>query len=289
MFATLVGGIYTVAGGRVEFSAGFGTGAHGFAMMVVWGGLAVLAIVSFFDDALSLAPLWRLLVQIGVAAAIVKAVADLGVWQTAFAVLLMVWMVNLYNFMDGMDGFAAGMAVVGFGALSVVAKLQGAEAPAEGCAIVAGAALGFLFINFPPARLFMGDLGSTLLGALAGLMLLVFHQEGILPVWLGILIFSPFVVDATVTLIRRVLRGERFWEAHRQHYYQRLVRRGWGHRKTVLAEYVLMALTASSAVIANGLPLRLQWAIIGVWVLIYAVLMYAIDRTEPKENEAAPV
>ncbi len=251
-----------------------------------------IGLVSLYDDWRGVRASWRLLVQFA-AAVLILASRDwfygAPVWCTVAGVMFLVWSVNLYNFMDGMDGFAAGMSVAGFSALALAAWIGGEHMMATGPALVASACLGFLLVNFPPARIFMGDLGSTVLGALAGIALLAFHANGVLPVWLGILIFSPFVVDATVTLIRRVLRGERFWEAHRQHYYQRLVQRGWGHRKTVLVEYVLMALTASSAVIANGLPLRWQWAIIGVWVLIYAVLMYAIDRTEPKENEAAPV
>jgi len=252
--------------------------------------LLTIGLVSLYDDWRGVRVSWRLLVQFA-AAALILASRDwfygAPVWHLVGGVLFLVWSINLYNFMDGMDGFSAGMSVAGFSALALSAWMAGEHAMATGPALVASACLGFLLVNFPPARIFMGDLGSTVLGTLAGIALLAFHANGVLPVWLGILIFSPFVVDATVTLIRRVLRGERFWEAHRQHYYQRLVQRGWGHRKTVLAEYVLMALTASSAVIANGLPLRWQWAIIGVWVLIYAVLMYAIDRTEPKENEAA--
>jgi len=251
--------------------------------------LCLLGAVSFLDDRMGVSTFLRLLVHLVSAMLIVS---GLGMFQASlflFGVAFLSWMINLYNFMDGMDGFAGGMTVFGFGTLSIVAVLHGELFLAVASAIIVCSCAGFLVHNFPPARLFMGDLGSTLLGAIAGLMLLLFHRVGALPIWLGILVFSPFVVDATATLVRRVLRRERFWEAHRKHYYQRLVQRGWGHRKTVLAEYLLMALTASSAVIANGLPLRWQWAIISVWILIYAVLMYAIDRTEPKENEAAPV
>ncbi len=254
--------------------------------------LAVLAAVSFIDDRRHIAPGWRLLVQIAVAVVLAGQVygdAGAGFLVWPLLVLFLVWMINLYNFMDGMDGFAAGMAVAGFGTLALIAGWQGAFWLSGVCGVVAAAALGFLVMNFPPARLFMGDLGSTLLGAMAGVMLLLFHREGILPVWLGGLVFSPFIVDATVTLVRRILRGERFWEAHRQHYYQRLVRRGWGHRKTLLAEYALMLASAASAVAANGLPPGWQWGIIGAWSMIYAMLMIAVDRTEPEENEAAPV
>ena len=95
-------------------------------------------------------------------------------------------------------------------------------------------------LQLPAGRLFLGDTGSTALGFLAAAGSLWGSQAGLFPFWAALWVFSPFIVDATVTLLRRLVCGERIWEAHRSHYYQRLVLLGWGHRRTVLAEYVLM-------------------------------------------------
>ena len=135
-------------------------------------------------------------------------------------------MTNLYNFMDGMDGLAGGMGVFGFGFLGLAGWLHGDTGFAVQSWVIAAAALGFLRFNFPPAQIFMGDAGSTVFGFLAAVFILQAQRRGLLPVWCGILIFSPFVVDATVTLIRRVLRGDAIWIAHRSHYSQRLVTLG---------------------------------------------------------------
>jgi UDP-N-acetylmuramyl pentapeptide phosphotransferase/UDP-N-acetylglucosamine-1-phosphate transferase len=98
------------------------------------------------------------------------------------------------------------------------------------CAGVAAAAAGFLCFNFHPARIFMGDVGSVPLGFTAGALGLVGWRSGAWPLWFPLLVFAPFILDATVTLLRRALRGEKVWQAHRSHYYQRMVQMGLGHR-----------------------------------------------------------
>jgi UDP-N-acetylmuramyl pentapeptide phosphotransferase/UDP-N-acetylglucosamine-1-phosphate transferase len=150
---------------------------------------------------------------------------------------------------------------------------------AFGCTVIVVACAGFLLLNFPPAKLFMGDAGSTVLGLLSGVVMLQAHIEGILPVWLGALVFSPFIVDASVTITVRILRRERFWQAHKSHYYQRIVESGWGHRKTVLAEYALMAGCCAAAILAAGLPLAGQSVIIGLCAVIYATLIWIVSRS----------
>ncbi len=191
--------------------------------------------------------------------------------------LLIVWMTNLYNFMDGMDGFAGGMAVFGFGGTGLVAFLAGDAHFAALCWVIAAAAAGFLVINFPPARIFMGDSGSSVLGFVAAGLSLWAEQRRLFPLMVPVLIFSPFIVDATVTLLRRAARGERVWQAHRSHYYQRLVQLGWGHRRTVLAEYGLMALCLISATLYVRLPALGQWFVIVFWVVSYVGLAVSIE------------
>lgn len=195
------------------------------------------------------------------------------------SVLFIVWMINLYNFMDGMDGLAGGMAVIGFGALGLLAY-GGNTSFAALCWAVAAAAGGFLFGNFPPARIFMGDTGASVLGLMAAALSLWGDKAGLFPLWVAVLVFSPFVVDATVTLFRRAWQGERIWEAHCSHYYQYLVQLGWGHRKTVLIEYGLMILCAASAVLHVQLSVSAQWITIAVWTIVYVGSILAIEQTD---------
>jgi len=211
-------------------------------------------------------------------------------WPAALSVvvtlLFIVWMTNIYNFMDGMDGFAGGMAVFGFGGLGLLGSMAGDPAFALVAWIIAAAAAGFLVFNFPPARIFMGDVGSAGLGFLASALTLWGAQRGLFPVWAAMLLFGPFIVDATVTLIRRLLRGERIWRAHRTHYYQRLVQSGWGHRKTVLWEYGLMLLSLLGAIFAVRAGVEGQWVIILGLGAVYLAAMLWIDRYAPMPGKS---
>ncbi len=218
--------------------------------------------------------LWRSLDLPGVDWAFPAALA----W--ALTLLYVVWMINLYNFMDGMDGFAGGMALFGFAALAVLGWRGGEPLYAIACACVAAAAAGFLTRNFPPARIFLGDLGSSILGLLAAGFSLWGAGLGLFPLWVAWLAFSPFIVDATWTLIQRLLKGERVWEAHRSHHYQRLVLAGWGHRKTVLRGYLVMIGAAACAVAAPTLSPPDQWTLIGAWAGIYLLIHARVHLAE---------
>ena len=200
------------------------------------------------------------------------------------SMLFLIWMINLYNFMDGMDGFAAGMAVIGFGTFAVLGYLASNPDFVMLNLMIVAAAAGFLCFNFPPARIFMGDTGSSLLGLLAGGISIWGARAGVFPFWVALLVFSPFIVDATVTLLRRLGRGERVWQAHKSHYYQRLVQSGWGHKKTVLHEYVLMLACGLSALLAQQLNTQGQVALILFWCLAYPLLMIGVHRMEQKNK-----
>jgi len=201
------------------------------------------------------------------------------------SVLFVVWTINLYNFMDGMDGFAAGMAVIGFAALALIGFVYGDGWSYGGVSlVVAAAALGFLTVNFPPARIFMGDVGSSTLGLAVAAVILWGSALGYFELWLGVLIFSPFYIDATVTLVRRILGGEKFWQAHRSHYYQRLVQFGWGHRRTTVAEYLLMLACASTAYFATGVARSYHLWIALFWICVYAGFMWMIGYAEKRKE-----
>ncbi|HEX6828590.1 MAG TPA: glycosyltransferase family 4 protein [Burkholderiales bacterium] len=244
-------------------------------------GLALaLAALSFADDLRSLPIGVRLACQLGAAGAFTALnLAPLPHPLWALPVVLgIVWVANLYNFMDGSDGLAGGMAVIGFGALALAAVQGGDLGIATLCAVLVGATLGFLVLNFPPARVFMGDAGSVPLGFLAAALGYLGWGRGLWPAWFPVLVFSPFVVDATVTLIRRALRRERFWEAHKQHYYQRMVQIGLGHTRTAYIEYALMLAAGGSALVALRLDGRSQWILVAAWAVAYALLMALFDR-----------
>lgn len=212
---------------------------------------AVLVLVSFADDRHGLSTGLRFAIHFVAAAALV-ALAGLP-WLLALPVaVLTVWMTNLYNFMDGSDGLAGGMALSGFGACALAALSAGQADLAVVAAALAGGAAGFLRFNLHPARVFMGDAGSIPLGFMAAALGLEGALRGAWAPWFVPVVFAPFIVDASVTLARRMLRGERFWQAHREHFYQRLVRSGFGHARTAWFSYALMALCAACALVARA-------------------------------------
>jgi len=203
------------------------------------------------------------------------------------AVLALMWFTNLYNFMDGSDGLAGGMAVAGFGAYATAALQSGNSGIAIASAGTAAAALGFLVFNFHPARVFMGDSGSIPLGFLAGAVGLAGWRDGLWPLWFPVLAFAPFVADASVTLARRMLRGERFWQAHRTHFYQRLVQLGWGHRRTALAAYALMLLCVVVALAVRSASVALQVGALTGCALVLALAGASVDAAWRRHQQGA--
>jgi len=256
----------------------------------------VISIVSLMDDRRGLPIAVRFGVHLLAAALLViglgevlppTAVPMLGViswgWIAApFTVVFLVWMANLYNFMDGMDGFAGGMTVIGCGLLgylgwqahhpviSVIATLQSA------------AAAGFLVHNFPPAKIFMGDVGSVSTGFLAAALIVLGCRDRVFDLWVPLIVFSPFILDATVTLVRRALRHEKVWEAHRDHYYQRLALSGWGHRRTVLVEYGVMALCGGLALLYQYASEEWRLVVLGFWGVLFLSLAIAVKGVEQR-------
>jgi len=241
--------------------------------------MLALAAISYVDDRRGLPVALRFGAHVGAAVAFVwNTHSDATWWYVLPIVVGMVWMINLYNFMDGSDGLAGGMALFGFFGYGVAASISGATQLAEMSFTVASASLAFLCFNYHPARLFLGDVGSITIGFLAAALGLQGWVTGLWPWWFPPLVFLPFVADATVTLLRRLLRGEKVWQAHREHYYQRLVRMGWGHRRTALVEYCLMAASGGSALALLHASSRVQVAALILWCALLAALMLIIDR-----------
>ena len=270
--------------------SGPGSGpAYGWVLL----GVFPIVCVSFADDLRPISPAVRIVAHLAAGGCVVLSglpaegiafpggLLELGtVAGPVFTVLFVAWVVNLYNFMDGVDGLAGGMAVIGFTTLATLCASGGTAPIVAASLVVAAASLGFLVFNFPPAKIFMGDLGSSLLGFLAVVGMLWAERAASVPLWVSVLVFSPFIVDASVTLVRRTLAGEKPWQSHRGHFYQRLVLLGWGHRKTVVREYALMLVCAVSAVVAQRVSAGVQTGLLGAWVAGYAVLILAVTGLE---------
>lgn len=274
-----VGGIAIIAG----ILSGWVLLIHYWAWWIVLPMLG-LFMLSLVDDVRKLPVKTRLLAHIA-AALIVLAGAGLPWLWMLPALLYIVWMTNLFNFMDGSDGLAGGMALFGFSFYGIAGLMHDNQAFAMMNFAIGAAALGFLYHNFHPARVFMGDAGSIPLGFLAAAFGVWGWQQGYWPAWFPILVFSPFVVDASATLFKRALRGERPTEAHRDHYYQRLIRMGWGHRNTAITEYALMLGAGASALWGISLDTPGQLNLLAWWLAVYLGLAIWVDRRWRQHQE----
>jgi UDP-N-acetylmuramyl pentapeptide phosphotransferase/UDP-N-acetylglucosamine-1-phosphate transferase len=229
--------------------------ATGAVLLPLLAGGAVAAVVGLVDDASELSPWLKLSGQ-----SVAVGVACLWLANGTPWVVLSVWALvllthmNFFNFMDGSDGLAGGLAVLASGGLALLAWDIGATAPASIALVLTAAAGGFLTLNHPPASIFMGDTGSQFLGFALGFIALhlTLSELGLLP---PLMVLGPFIFDATVTLGRRALAGERVWRAHRTHLYQRLIGHGYSH-------------------------LRVAWIYYG-WTLLVTGLAWVVPRTSP--------
>ncbi|MGH7295758.1 MAG: glycosyltransferase family 4 protein [Polyangiaceae bacterium] len=251
-------------------------------------GAAAIAVLGFVDDVRPLPAVARLVVQVGVTTVVLGAVlggGELGVaaglrlplarsWVLPCAVLFVVGTTNIYNFMDGMDGLAATQTMSAGVALAAASAASGQVDVALVALVIAAACAGFFVHNAPPATIFLGDAGSTSLGFTFGTLAFVAAARpspvpiGVVPVAL-----APFLLDGAFTILRRVRRGERVWQAHRSHLYQRAVASGLTHRNVlvVYAAWCAVSTTAALqvarsdatatlvAVLAALLPLGLTW------------------------------
>ena len=246
----------------------------------VWVGILILFLVSIMDDIFNL-PIWsRLLVHcISAIFVSIAILFDVHGWLiVTIAAFLILWMTNLYNFMDGSDGLAGGMALFGFGFYGLAALIGESEIFAMINFSISAAAIAFLCFNFYPARVFMGDTGSIPLGFLAAVLGILGWTNGLWPAWFPLLVFSPFIVDASITLVKRGIRGKRIWQAHREHYYQKLVKGSFGHRTTALLWYALMFFVGTSALWAVQQEIIIQFGTGIVWSIVYLILIIICEQ-----------
>lgn len=216
---------------------------------------ALVALIGWLDDHGHVNARWRLLVHFLSSALIVYSLGglpplvflgleqDLGWIGHILAVIALVWLLNLYNFMDGIDGIASIEAVTASGLGAVVLATLGTSVwLVQLHWLMAVCVLGFLVWNFPPARIFMGDAGSGFLGLMVGALTLASSHVAPQMLWVWLIMLGVFVVDATFTLIRRLLRGDKVYEAHRSHAYQYASRHFGAHMPVTLGVLAINAL-----------------------------------------------
>ncbi|BDB18518.1 glycosyltransferase WbpL [Pseudomonas sp. CYM-20-01] len=216
------------------------------AALPLLGAGTLVAVVGFLDDHGHIAARWRLLAHFSAAIwalcwigrlptiSLAGVELDLGWFGHVLAALYLVWMLNLYNFMDGIDGIASIEAVCACSGACLVYWLTGHESLMLAPMLLAVAVLGFLYWNFPPARIFMGDAGSGFLGVVIGVLSLQAAWAAPQMLWVWLILLGVFVVDATFTLGRRLLRGDKVYEAHRSHAYQYASRQAGRHLPVTL-------------------------------------------------------
>jgi len=280
-FAVVLAVLFAVAPGMGMF------------LPLVLGGIIIFG-AGILDDFRPLHPAVRFVAQL-IAAGIVVAFGhvvegiylplvgtiDLGAAAIPFTVLFIVTGINFFNFIDGIDGLAAGSAFIAAGFLAIIAFMVGHAPLGYLCLAISGSSLGFLQFNIPPSRLFMGDSGSTFLGFCFGMIAVA--GDGLvqpIPLFIPVLILSSLYLDAGLTLIKRAVRGEKIFQAHRTHYYQRLLQLGLNHKQVTALEYGLTVMLGVSAVLffkAGGFfPIFLMLC----WVIVFTFLMLKIRSLE---------
>lgn len=241
------GGLVVVLVVIVSLLAFSGTSGRGLSFGFYFGAL-VVAGISLVDDLRGISPFVRLFFHAVAAGAVVfgfdiaapGAESSVVVWGERIVFFVwIVWLINAYNFMDGIDGIAALQAVVAGVAWLAAGLLMAAPHSAFLGGITAAASLGFLLLNWQPAKIFMGDVGSAFLGFVFASLPIAAAREadgtsGWTVLFLGVMFVWMFVFDSVLTFLRRLLRGEKVWKAHREHLYQRLVIKGRSHASTTL-------------------------------------------------------
>ena len=242
---------------------------------LIFSGGALVAVIGWQDDRGHVSARWRLLAHFIGASMVVFCIGlpplevlywkfDLGIAGDLLAVVALVWILNLFNFMDGIDGIAGSQAVI---SSLVIGLLLVFEFNQQGLAnlhwIMTVSALGFLLLNFPPAKIFMGDAGSGFLGLMLGALLLLSAQVDQSLLWAWLIMLAVFIVDATFTLLRRLCRAEAIYQAHSSHAYQAAARKYGSHLRVTTAVILINILWL--APIAYLVTIE-QFLIPGCWV-----------------------
>lgn len=259
---------------------------------VLGAGMIVLGIVGWVDDRRGLGPGVRLSVHLAVAGSTVymlrglpelalgTAVIRLGPAGYVLATIGLVWSINLFNFMDGIDGLAGSEAVLCFGTAALLLAWAGDLSLGAIAASVSASSAGFLVWNWAPARIFLGDVGSGALGYLIGAIAIASENRHEVPLLAIAIVYGIFLCDATITLLRRLRRGERPAEAHRNHAYQRVTRTWNSHALVAAGAAAVTAVLAGLAAIGTIQPHLMVLALLLAALLLGAVLILS-ERIAP--------
>lgn len=256
------------------------------------GGGVMIATVGWVDDHRSLSALTRFAVQFLSAGwamywlgglpslSLGSGTLHLGVVGTVLGIIGIVWAINLYNFVDGIDGLAAGEAITTGVIGGLILLAMGQTGLATVSLIVAAANAGFLPLNWAPARLFMGDVGSGMLGYLFAVLAIASENSGAVPLLLWVLLLGAFVFDATVTLCRRIAHGHRWHHAHHSHAYQRMVQAGKSHAQVSSTILVINLILALLAIVAWLHPALFLMAL-GAGAVLLSIIYLSVERISP--------
>jgi UDP-GlcNAc:undecaprenyl-phosphate GlcNAc-1-phosphate transferase len=270
------GGIAPAVGALAGIAAAHGGGSSRIALIVAAG---LLGLVGLVDDVRGMGVIPRLLLQFAAGGIclswLLSGMAGSPAWKVACATAVLVWIagyVNVFNFMDGINGMSVAQLVVAGVAWYLLGRDADATLFAVGGLAIAAAAMAFAPFNFPNARMFLGDVGSYFLGGWLAILAVIGLRAGIAPEAVAAPL-SVYLLDTSATLVSRVRRGEPWHMAHRDHVYQRLVRQGWSHQRTTWVVAMLMAACAGlGAVATTGSSVRRVGADIAIGALLIAYL-----------------
>ncbi len=263
------------------------------AVALVGGGLMIAAI-GWIDDKNSVSPRLRLVVHFLAAIwalywlggftrmDIGFTTVHLGWAGSVLAAVGIVWMINLYNFMDGIDGIAGTEAISVAICAGFLLFWSGSQGLAGVCIILALAVGGFLVWNWPPARIFMGDVGSGFLGYVFAVLAIISDKSSSVPVIIWLMLLGVFIADATITLFRRMARGEKLSQPHRTHVYQLAVQAGYSHKQVTLVVLFINIMLGMAAVGAIQYRGYLLWIVLAAFILLTMVHFLLAHRFSSK-------
>jgi len=263
------------------------------ALSGIVAGTGVIVILGIVDDLKGLGAIVKLVLQIVAASVVVLSgivlreisvplVGTLGFGPLAvpITILWIVTMVNFYNFIDGIDGLAAGVALIASLFLAYISMRAGVPFLALLYLALGGSVLGFLRFNFPPARIFMGDTGSATIGFLFATLAVVGEQRDV-PAFLTIIILGAVLGDAGLTLLRRMIRGEKITLPHKTHYYQRLTTLGLSHKQVTILEYLIATLLGIGAIFA----FEREWMVVVFFSILWvAFFLWVVAKIRSLER-----
>jgi UDP-N-acetylmuramyl pentapeptide phosphotransferase/UDP-N-acetylglucosamine-1-phosphate transferase len=252
-----------------------------------WGawvmpGVVALSIVGWLDDRQPVSALLRFVIQLAVSFGLLVLLRNAGMeisWPAMLAGgVVLVWVMNMYNFMDGSHGMAGFEGVFAASAIAVLALVSGHAALAVAAGVTAACCIGFLPWNFPRPKIFMGDAGSVPLGFALGCLLLLSMAQSVLTLPVAALVLSVFLVDSGLTLMRRVIRQERWYTPHKQHVYQRLIAHGWPHGRVLLLYQAINLVVVTPALVLASVYPEHAWPIAVVVVLLMSAGWGVVSR-----------